>query len=220
MSENKKLIWDIPIRLFHWAIVITLCYSWYSMEIEGDLGHHFLSGYIALGLILFRIVWGIIGSRYARFGSFIYKPSEISAYLKTFFNREGGKYAGHNPLGGLSVLALLLVILIQTGTGMFADDEDYYFAPLNDYVSGSTAGRITEFHGVNAKIIFGLAILHIVAILFYRLYKKENLITAMITGKKSDEQDRYEPIRDSRLPRAIILAIIISAAVYGVVNYL
>ena len=220
MSENKKLIWDIPTRLFHWGIVITLGYSWYSMEIEYDLDHHFISGYIALGLILFRIVWGIIGSRYARFGSFIYKPSEVIAYAKGLFKREGGKYAGHNPLGGLSAIALLLFILIQAGTGMFADDEYYYFAPLNEYVSSTTAGRITEFHGINANIIFGLAALHIVAILFYRLYKKEKLVLAMLTGKKPDEQGRYEAIPGSRLPAALILAVVVSAVVYGVVNYL
>ncbi len=219
MSNNKKLIWDIPTRLFHWAIVISLCYSWYSME-QSNLDHHFLSGYTALALILFRIIWGFIGSRYAKFGSFIYKPSEYIAYLKTFFKRGDGKYAGHNPMGGLSVLALLLVILIQTGTGMFADDEYYYFAPLNDYVSGSTAGRITEFHGINAKVIFGLAILHILVIVFYRLFKKEKLTLAMITGKKPDDQDRYEPIPGSRLKTAIVLAVIVSAAVYAIVNYL
>jgi|SaaInlV_100m_DNA_5_1039725.scaffolds.fasta_scaffold01695_6 cytochrome b len=220
MSKNKKLIWDIPTRLFHWAIVITLCYSWYSIEVEGDLDHHFLSGFIALGLILFRIIWGLVGSRYAKFSSFIYKPSEIIAYAKTFFRREGGKYAGHNPLGGLSVLALLLVIFIQAGTGLFADDEYYYFAPLNDYVSSSMAGKITEFHGTNAKVILGLAIFHIVVILFYRLYKREKLVLAMITGKKPDDQDRYEPIPGSRWVRAIILALVVFAAVYGVVNYL
>ena len=219
MSENKKLIWDIPTRLFHWAIVITLCYSWYSME-EGNLDHHFLSGYTALALILFRIIWGIIGTRYAKFGSFVYKPSELLAYMKSFFNREGGKYAGHNPLGSLSVFALLLVILVQTGTGLFADDEYYYFGPLNDYVSGSTAGRITEFHAQNAQFIFWLAILHIVAIVFYRVFKKEKLFLAMITGKKPDEHNRYEAIPGSAVLRAVILAVVVVAVVYGVVNYL
>lgn len=220
MSDNKKLIWDIPTRLFHWGIVITLCYSWYAIDIKNDLDHHFLSGFIALGLIVFRIIWGIVGSRYAKFGSFIYKPSELVAYLKTFFNRDGGKYAGHNPLGALSVFALLLVIAIQAGTGMFADDEYYYFAPLNEFVSSSMAGKITEFHKTNANIIFGIALLHIVAILFYRLYKKEKLVLAMITGKKPDEQGRYEAIPGSLLPRAIILAVIVAGVVYGVVNYL
>jgi cytochrome b len=220
MSDNKKLIWDIPTRIFHWAIAITLGYSWYSMDVEYNLDHHFLSGFIALGLILFRIIWGIVGSRYARYGSFVYKPSEFFAYLKGFFKRDGGKYAGHNPMGALSVFALLIVILVQTGTGMFADDEYYYFAPLNDYVSGSTAGRITEFHGTNAKIMLGIVILHIVAILFYRLYKKEKLVLAMITGKKPDENNIYEAIPGSRLPAAIILALTVFAIVYGVVNYL
>lgn len=220
MSDKKKLIWDIPTRLFHWAIVIALCYSWYSMEIEEDLDHHFLSGYIALGLILFRLIWGLIGSRYSKFGSFVYRPSEIVAYAKTFFGRDGGKYAGHNPLGGLSVLVLLLLILIQAGTGMFADDEYYYFAPLNKFVSASAATVITQFHGLNAKFILGFALLHIVAIIFYRLYKREKLAMAMITGRKPDKHDLFESIPGSRLPLAFILAIVVAAAVYGVVNHL
>lgn len=220
MSDNKKLIWDIPTRLFHWGIVVTLAYSWYSMEIEENLDRHFVSGYIALGLIVFRILWGLIGSRYAKFSSFTFRPSETAAYAKSLFTRDGGKYAGHNPMGGLSVFALLLVILVQAGTGMFADDEYYYFAPLNKFVSPETATSLTQFHGTNAKVILALALLHIVAILFYRLYKKEKLVIAMITGKKPDEQDQYEAIPGSRLPVAIILATVVAAAVYGVVNYL
>ena len=220
MSVKKKLIWDIPTRLFHWAIVIALCYSWYSMEIEEDLDHHFLSGFIALGLIVFRLIWGLIGSRYSRFGSIVYRPSEIVAYAKTFFSRDGGKYAGHNPMGGLSVLVLLLLILIQAGTGMFADDEYYYFAPFNKFVSAGTASVITQFHGTNAKFILGFALLHIVAIIFYRLYKREKLAMAIITGSKPDKHDRFESIPGSRLPIAFILAIFVTAAVYGVVNHL
>lgn len=220
MSVKKKLIWDIPTRLFHWAIVIALCYSWYSMEIEEDLDHHFLSGFIALGLIVFRLIWGLIGSRYSRFSSIVYRPSEIVAYAKTFFSRDGGKYAGHNPMGGLSVLVLLLLILIQAGTGMFADDEYYYFAPFNKFVSAGTASVITQFHGTNAKFILGFALLHIVAIIFYRLYKREKLAMAIITGSKPDKHDRFESIPGSRLPIAFILAIFVTAAVYGVVNHL
>ncbi|MFK7954723.1 MAG: cytochrome b/b6 domain-containing protein [Lysobacterales bacterium] len=219
MADNKKLIWDIPTRLFHWAIVITLGYSWYSMEIANDLEQHFLSGYVALGLIVFRIVWGLVGTRYARFSSFLIRPSEIVAYAKTLASKESRQYAGHNPLGSLSVLALLLFILVQAGTGMFADDEYYFFAPLNQFVSPATAGSITEFHGLSAKIILGLSILHILAIVFYRLIKKEKLVLAMITGKKPDVLDNYEPIAGSRLLRATVLAIIVAAGVYGVVNY-
>jgi cytochrome b len=220
MSDKKKLIWDIPTRVFHWAIVIALCYSWYSMEIEEDLDHHFLSGYLALGLIVFRLIWGVIGSRYARFGSFVYRPAEIGAYAKTFFGRDGGRYAGHNPMGGLSVLVLLLLILIQASTGMFADDEYYYFAPLNNLVSASTASVITQFHGMNAKFILAFALLHIVAIIFYRLYKREELAMAMITGRKPDKHDRFESIAGSRLTVAVILAIVVAATVYGVVNHI
>lgn len=220
MSEKKKLIWDIPTRLFHWGIVIALIYSWYSMEIEENLDRHFISGYVALGLIVFRILWGLVGTHYAKFSSFAYKPSEIAAYGKSFFSRGSGKYAGHNPMGGLSVFALLLVIFVQAVTGMFADDEYYYFAPLNKFVSPELASDITELHGTNSKIILGLALLHIFVILFYRLYKKEKLVLAMITGKKPDGEDQYEPIPSSRLPLAIVLAAIVAATVYWVVNYI
>lgn len=219
MSNSRKLIWDIPTRLFHWAIVITLCYSWYSMEIEENLDRHFLSGYVALGLILFRIIWGFVGSRYARFASFAYKPSEINTYAKSLFARDSEQHAGHNPMGGLSVFALLLVILIQATTGMFTDDEYYYFAPLNQFVSPDTASTITQFHGTNAKFILGLALLHIVAILFYRFYKRHKLVLAMITGRKHDEQDDFEAIPGSRLPLAIALAAVVAAIVYALVNY-
>jgi cytochrome b len=123
-------------------------------------------------------------------------------------------------MGGLSVLVLLLLILIQAGTGMFADDEYYYFAPLNQFVSPGTASVITEYHGMNAKFILGFALLHIVAIIFYRLYKREELAMAIITGRKTDNHDRFESIPGSRLPIAFILAIVVAAAVYGVVNHL
>lgn len=220
MTEKKKLIWDVPTRLFHWGIVITLSYSWYSMEIEENLDRHFLSGYVAVGLILFRIIWGLVGSRYARFSSFIFRPSEIAAYAKRLFARGGGKYAGHNPMGGLSVFALLLAVLVQVGTGLFADDEYYYFAPLNKFVSSDTASTLTQIHGTSAKVILALVVLHIVAIIFYRVVKREKLLAAMITGKKPDEQDQYEPIPSSRLPLAIVIAIAVVATVYGVVNFI
>lgn len=207
MSDNKKLIWDIPTRLFHWAIVLTLGYSWFSMEIQNNLEMHFLSGYVALGLIVFRIIWGLIGTRYAKISSFLFSPSQIVNYAKTLLSKDSRQYAGHNPLGGLSVLALLVFIAVQAGTGMFADDEFYFFAPLNKFVSPAMAGSITEFHGLSAKILLGLSIVHIIAIVFYRFYKKEALVKAMFTGKKIDESGRFEAIAGSGLLRATVLAL-------------
>jgi cytochrome b len=123
-------------------------------------------------------------------------------------------------MGGLSVFALLVFILVQTATGMFADDEYYYFAPLNKFISGSTAGTITEIHGINFNILVGFVILHVIAILFYKFYKKEKIIMAMITGKKIDEQGNYEAIPGSRLIAATLLAASIAGLVYWVVNYI
>ena len=218
-DNNKKLIWDLPVRIFHWLLVINIGYSWYAVEIEADMDHHFLSGYCALTLILFRILWGIFGTTYTRFSGFLYSPKMVLAYAKTFFTRAHGKSAGHNPLGALSVYAMLFLMALQATTGLFSNDGDYYFGPLSNYVSWGISSTITEIHHANFKIITGFIVLHIVAILYYRLYKGEKLLLAMFTGKKVDDKNQYEAIADSRLIVAAVLIMLCAGLVYALVNY-
>ncbi len=210
--QRKIFIWDIPVRLFHWLLVAAIAYSWYAMEILEDLNQHFIAGYCALTLVLFRIVWGFVGTHYARFTNFIYPLSEVVSYFRNPSGKARKQYLGHNPAGGLSVLALLAFILIQVSTGLFSTD-DYYFGPLYGLVSSATASTITEIHHLNFDIITVLIALHVAAIVFYRVVKKEKLIGAMFTGGKLAKGEVQKPITSSKL---ILAAIIIGFCASGV----
>jgi cytochrome b len=212
-----RVVWDLPVRLFHWSLVLAIVYAWYAVEILEDLEQHFLAGYCILTLILFRLVWGFVGSFYARFNSFLYSLTEICSYLKTLRGRSGKRYVGHNPIGGLSVVAMLGFILLQTATGLFSTD-DYYSGPLNALVAESTAATITELHHLNFDIVTGLIALHLLAIVFYRFYKKENLIGAMLTGKKAVQECADTAPGNSKLLLAALVFCTCAAGVYLLAN--
>ncbi|MEH6518039.1 MAG: cytochrome b/b6 domain-containing protein [Halioglobus sp.] len=214
---TKIVIWDIPTRLFHWALVAAIGYSWFAIEIKEDLEQHILSGYCILTLVLFRIIWGFVGSHYARFRSFIYPVSETLSYAKSLPAKVAKKYPGHNPMGGLSVLAMLLFIMIQVSTGLFSTD-DYYSGPLNALVSEAVAGTITELHHLNFDVVTGLLALHVGAIIFYRLYKKEKLVAAMFSGEKDTDAADQESVGSSKLILAAIVLTICAASVYMLAN--
>ena len=206
-------------RIFHWLLVILVAWSWYAVEVNDDLETHMLLGYCILTLVIFRIIWGFTGTRYARFGNFIFSWREILASGKKLFNRQYGNYPGHNPLGGLSVIVLLLLLALQVTTGLFSNDEEYYFGPLSDNVSSRTADILTEIHHVNFNILLGFIILHIVSVLFYLVYKRENLLFPMVTGKKTDRHDSFQSIGGSRLTVAAVLLLIVSSLVYCLVKF-
>lgn len=218
-KSNKTFIWDLPIRLFHWLLVILIAYSWYTMEIEEDLDKHFISGYCVLALILFRLVWGFVGTRHARFRTLFFSPGEIISYTKSLFSVPTKEYAGHNPLGSLSVMALLFFLAVQAGTGLFSNDEDYYFGPLSDYVSTKTSDLLTEIHHLNFNILLGFIVLHILAILYYQLIKKEKLLAAMFHGKKALQSENENSISHSKLWTALIVILLSAGAVYALVSF-
>lgn len=217
---TKKLIWDLPTRIFHWLLAALLCGSWYTVTITGDMDTHMLIGQTILVLVLFRIVWGFIGPRYARFASFAYGPGEIVAYARSLAGRGSAGYAGHNPLGGAVVFLMLALVLAQASTGLFATDGDFYSGPLNHLISNRTANQVTEFHEVNFNVILTVVIVHVAAAFFYLLFKRENLIAAMITGRKDDSSGSFEPIHGSKLLWAGIALLIVAAGVYALVTYL
>jgi cytochrome b len=205
---SKKLIWDLPIRIFHWLLTVLIGAAWYTVEITGDMDTHMLIGQSILALLLFRILWGFFGTRYAKFGSFVYRPGEILEYAKSILSRKGGEYAGHNPLGSLAVFAMLALVLIQATTGLFTTDIDgFYRGPLNGLVSNATATSISNIHFTNVQILLALIGVHIVAILFYLVVKRDNLITPMITGRKRDDVDSLRAIDGSKLGLAIGLLV-------------
>jgi cytochrome b len=215
--KNKLLIWDVPIRLFHWALVVAIAYAWYAIEIMEDLEQHFLAGYVITTLISFRIIWGFVGTTYARFRNFTYSPSETISYIRTLKGKNSLIYLGHNPAGALSAFAILLIILVQVVSGFFSTD-DYYFGPLYSLVSKATASTIAEIHHINFDIIKVLVAIHIVAILCYRIFKKEKLVSAMFTGRKNAKGGDSKGIQKSKILLAAIIIALCAAAVYGLAN--
>ena len=171
---------------------------------------HAYCGYTALALILFRVIWGFVGSQYARFANFVPSPATLIAFLRG--QVDGG--LGHNPLGALSVIALLAVVLIQALTGLFADDDIFFQGPLAKYVSNDTVALLTSIHHFNQYLIFALVGLHIAAISYYYFIKRENLVGPMVTGDKltataSTLQETVDSSRQRMLALTIFLLIIL-----------
>lgn len=176
-------VWDLPTRLFHWSLVALVVLSFVSVKIGGNwLTWHFYSGYALLALVGFRLVWGFVGGRYARFSSFLFGPKAIIAYLRG--SPDAPRTLGHNPLGSLSVYGLLGLTGLQALGGLFANDDIASEGPLARFVSKAVSDQITSLHHLNEKFIMLLVLLHVAALMYYRFAKRENLIQAMVTGDK------------------------------------
>jgi cytochrome b len=178
-------IWDLPVRVFHWAIVALLIVSWTSAEIGGNaMQVHVWSGLSVLTLVLFRVLWGFFGSMPARFASFLRGPRATWAYAKTLPTRGTAFFPGHNPLGGWMVIVLLANLLLQAATGLFSNDDVMLEGPLASRVSKETSDLLTKVHHLSFDTLLILIGLHIAAALFYLIVKRDNLIRPMITGRK------------------------------------
>jgi len=181
-------LWDGPVRIVHWLLVVLIGFSWWSSD--DHLNWHRWSGYAIIGLVLFRIYWGFAGGGAARFASFVRGPTAIAAYAATLGRRDASTTPGHNPLGALSVLAILAVLLVQVGTGLFAVDIDAFEGgPLSDRVSFELGRQIADWHELSFRALQALVVLHVVAVLFYALWKRTNLVGAMITGRRTLPSD-------------------------------
>lgn len=222
----KKIIrvWDLPIRLFHWLLVLCITGSLISVNLGGNaIEWHAYFGYTILTLLIFRFIWGFIGSKHARFSSFMPTRAAIMEYLQG----KSPRLLGHNPIGALSVFALLFVLSVQVFTGLFVDDEIAFQGPLAKYVPNYVVSFLSEIHEGNQVLIYTLIAIHISAIWFYKKYKGENLVKPMLTGDKEidpSEEANYlasdlgQPSKDGFLQRA--LALLILSAIAVVVGYL
>lgn len=185
-SENIR-VWDLPVRLFHWTLVILMAVSYFSGEAGGDwMRLHFWSGYTILTLVLFRILWGFVGSTTARFSNFVRGPGAVFGHLRELLGRHGPYDAGHNPVGGLMVVALLFAVLLQAATGLFSADTDMgtVNGPLAMKVADKVVEKATAFHHFWIKLILLMVALHVLAAVVYLVWKRQNLIRAMVTGRK------------------------------------
>ena len=177
----RAKLWDGPTRLFHWSLVVLILVAWLSAGEQ--MAVHKIAGYAVIGLVVFRVYWGLVGSSTARFSSFVRGPATVAKYVSTLGRRDTDKHAGHNPLGGLSVMALILLILVQAGLGLFAVDIDgIESGPLSNYVDFDTGRALAEAHELTFRLLQGLVVLHLIAIGYYLIWKRQNLIGAMITG--------------------------------------
>jgi cytochrome b len=184
-------VWDLPTRLFHWALAACVMGSVVSAKVGGNaMAWHFRLGYVVLTLLVFRLLWGVVGGRWSRFTNFIYSPRTFLRYLRGDRPAQTFWDVGHNPLGALSVFGLLAILLAQVATGLVADDEIANTGPLIRFVSGSVTSLATRWHtGYGQWIILTLVGLHVLAISVYYFKKKQNLVLPMLSGDKQVSGD-------------------------------
>ena len=215
LAATEIRIWDWPVRITHWLFVVCIGVSWWSAE-QREMEWHRYSGYALLGLLIFRIYWGFAGSSTARFSQFLRHPSQIIEYLRE--PRYSHREAGHNPLGGWSVAAMLTLMLAQVAIGLFVSDVDgLESGPLSHLVSFDTSRTLADVHEIVFNAILTLIALHLAAILFYLLVKRDNLIGAMLTGRRKNVRlvSGMKPVPLWRIVPGVALA---SAIVWWVAN--
>ena len=178
-------VWDLPTRLVHWALATLVVFS-YATGMIGDtwMPWHLRSGYAILTLLLFRLGWGLVGSESSRFAAFLRGPSAAIAYLRALRSPRKPVIAGHNPLGGWMVVAMLAILAVQAASGLFADNEIDTQGPLAAMVSNALVSRMSALHGINSWVVLGAVVLHLAAIAVYALGLGTNLVTPMVTGSK------------------------------------
>ncbi|WP_159917972.1 cytochrome b/b6 domain-containing protein [Pantoea sp. 18069] len=210
-------IWDLPTRLFHWALAASTVAMIVTAKIGGNaMIWHLRLGHVVLALLLFRLVWGFVGGRWSRFRSFLYAPRQLLAYLRGRGRPEHS--AGHSPLGALSVFAMLAVLLAQVGTGLFSDDAIFFAGPLSRLVPGDVIDAATRWHAeLGQYLLLALLGLHLLAIAWYTLARRRPLVRAMLTGDRT----LPEPLPDAADGRrqrllALVIALACAAISWGI----
>ena len=205
-ASQEHAAWDLSTRAFHWLLAVLVVFSFTTGKIGGPwLEWHMRSGYAILALLLFRLGWGLVGSRNARFVEFVRGPHAAATYLREIIAGRVPAAAGHNPVGGWMVVAMLALLALQAATGLFANDESSHEGPLAKMVSNAVVDRMSVIHQYNQWLVVAAASFHVAAILVYQWVLKVNLIRPMISGPRS------VPIR------AVILMVSSAAAVYALV---
>jgi cytochrome b len=212
--KRPMQIWDAPTRLFHWAIVVLFCTAWLTERLNW-MELHLLNGYTVLALLLFRLAWGIVGSDTARFSRFLKSPLAALHHLSRLNHREPDTEIGHNAAGGWMVLLMLVLLAIQVGTGLCANDDANTEGPLVKYVGKDWSDWLSHIHSVNFTLIQIAIVLHIAAIAAYAAMKRHDLVRPMITGRKLLPGGLPTPVMASSL-----LALMLFAIAAGTVGFL
>jgi cytochrome b len=208
--SDSRLVWDLPVRVTHWALVLAVagCWATHYAGVEWFTWHRRL-GYAVLVLAVFRIVWGFVGTRHARFASFLRGPRALVAYLR----ERGRATVGHNPIGALSVVALLALLLLQAATGLFANDEIMNMGPFYGWIAPELSNRITSLHRASSEWLLVLMGLHLAAVAYYVRVRRQPLVNAMVTGRKPAEHvPAGEAITGSRVLLACAIVAVLAIA--------
>jgi cytochrome b len=214
-------VWDLPIRIFHWTLVALVVFSFTTGKVGGSwMEWHMRSGYTILALLLFRLAWGLVGSPTARFAGFIAGPRAAYRYARETLAGRHAFSAGHNPTGGWMVVFMIVILLAQAASGLFADDEIATQGPLAAKASNALVAKMTSFHKYNEWTIAAAAALHVLAVAAYQWGLKVDLIGPMWHGWKV-VPPQYRPAGSERAGAMLVLAVVIlaaaGAAVYALV---
>lgn len=183
-SGSAVRVWDWPVRITHWSFALLLAAQWLTHEYD-RMDLHLILGYVMLGLVVFRVYWGLAGSATARFSNFVKGPRAVAQYARSLLSRDREPGIGHNPLGGLSAVVLLSLLALQVTLGLFAGDIDGEVSgSLARYVSYGTVDDARELHETFFNVLLVFVALHIAAIVFYASYGRDDLVTPMLSGRK------------------------------------
>jgi len=215
--KTHYLVWDLPLRLFHWLLVLTFSGLWLTAELGSEyMQYHVYCGYFMLFLLTFRVIWGILGTQHSKFVSFFPTFSRVRAYLTPKPNQI--EPAGHNPLGAMMVFLMLLLLFTQAISGLFITDDIFTSGPYNGVLESRWEKLCDQLHYWCFTLLQVCVLLHLAAMVFYKIKKNKNLVVPMFTGKKSsDEISEQEGIKHSKLFLAVIIAIAVAAFVYWLV---
>ena len=216
LQVRQVRVWDLPTRVFHWALVAAIVGSVTTVQLHW-MAWHARFGYAILTLMLWRVLWGFLGSENARFAHFLKGPRAVLAHLGHLVSRRPDRETSHNPLGGWAVVVLLLLVGAQATTGLFANDDILFSGPLASTVGKAMSDRITGWHYMIKDLLLVMIALHVAAAILYRLWPRHRLVEAMVTGRKALPDD-VPPPRHAGLGRALILLALSAAAVGGIVT--
>lgn len=206
VATSQILVWDWPLRLCHWGLLLALVGAYGTAELGWlDMSWHFRFGYLALGLVLFRLLWGLLGTRHARFASFLAGPAAVIGYLRTG-RQAAGRWVGHTPIAGWATVVLLSAVLVQAFSGLFNYDDIEWFGPLHDFVSRDWQKLAHRIHDQAFWVLLGLVALHLLAIVWY-LLRGRNLVPAMLHGRQEGSVEQAaEALPMLRLAIAVAIA--------------
>ncbi|GLR70586.1 cytochrome b/b6 domain-containing protein [Agaribacter marinus] len=214
---HQVIVWDFPTRAFHWLLVMALIFQYVSGDILDDaMQWHFYVGYFTLGLLVFRVVWGVVGHTYSRFTYFVCSPKTVFNYLQGQDTRE---YLTHNPVGALSTIALLTLFLTQAVSGLFISDDIFYEGPWHSAASDAMIDTANFLHGQMYILLMSIALIHVLAVLFYQFKKKQPLVQSMVHGKKPSVKAGHKP-KPLNLLFALMVVALSAGALYLIVEVL